>query len=599
MYSKNEFDLLVTLLKGSFKSQREIADASELSLGLVNGLIQKYQEDGLIDDQYRLTEAGIASLAPYKVDNAIIMAAGMSSRFAPISYEKPKGVLVVKDEVLIERQIKQLHEVGIKDITIVLGYMKEQFFYLEEKFNVNLVINDDYFKYNNTSTLMLVRDRLANTYICSSDNYFSENVFEPYVYQAYYPVLEAESQPSEYYVEFDHQNIIKKVTIGEGHWMMMGHVYFDHEFSKTFVDILTQEYEKEETKQNLWEKLYIRYTKQLRLEARQYQPGIIHEFDSLDELRSFDPTYINNADSRILKNIASTLDCQIKDIIGIESIKKGLTNTSFMFTVFDKRYVYRHPGIGTDDYINRESECFSQEVAKELNLDDSFLFMEKDKGWKLSKYLDDCDTLDYHNEAQVKEALSMVKKLHDAKVQSQWDFGIWEKSLEFINKISSNGRTMFNDFTTLFELLENVYNLTEKDGYPKVLCHCDFYDPNILISKGRMYLIDWEYSGNDDPANDLGTFIACSDYSYEEAMEVLDWYEGSVMTDQKRRHFVGYIALASYYWFVWAIYQESVGNNVGEYLYIWYKNARFYGTKAIEMYEGETTWNYSEKLSSI
>ena len=54
----------------------------------------------------------------YKVENAIIMAAGMSTRFAPISYEYPKALLNVKGEVLIERQICQLKEVGIDDIAL-------------------------------------------------------------------------------------------------------------------------------------------------------------------------------------------------------------------------------------------------------------------------------------------------------------------------------------------------------------------------------------------------------------------------------------------------------------------------------------------------
>ncbi|MDZ5000640.1 NTP transferase domain-containing protein, partial [Clostridium perfringens] len=116
-----------------------------------------------------------------KVDNAIIMAAGLSSRFAPLSFERPKGLLEVKGEILIERQIKQLQEAGITDITIVVGYMKESFYYLKDKFNVEIVVNNDYNKRNNNSTLYLVREKLKNTYICSSDNYFTKNVFESHV----------------------------------------------------------------------------------------------------------------------------------------------------------------------------------------------------------------------------------------------------------------------------------------------------------------------------------------------------------------------------------------------------------------------------------
>ena len=62
--------------------------------------------------------------------NAIIMAAGTSSRFVPLSFEKPKGLLNVKEEILIERQIKQLKEANIDEIIIVVGYKKELYFYL-------------------------------------------------------------------------------------------------------------------------------------------------------------------------------------------------------------------------------------------------------------------------------------------------------------------------------------------------------------------------------------------------------------------------------------------------------------------------------------
>ena len=70
----------------------------------------------------------------HTVDNAVIMAAGTSSRFAPLSYEMPKALITVKGEVLIERQIRQLKEAGVPEIYIVTGYKAEQFKYLEEKF---------------------------------------------------------------------------------------------------------------------------------------------------------------------------------------------------------------------------------------------------------------------------------------------------------------------------------------------------------------------------------------------------------------------------------------------------------------------------------
>ena len=68
------------------------------------------------------------------MDNALILAAGKSSRFFPFCYNTPKGLLTCKGEGLIVRQIEQLHAAGIDDIVIVVGYMMEQFAYLEEKY---------------------------------------------------------------------------------------------------------------------------------------------------------------------------------------------------------------------------------------------------------------------------------------------------------------------------------------------------------------------------------------------------------------------------------------------------------------------------------
>lgn len=225
-------------------SQRAIAQGTGKALGTVNGLVKQLDAMGYLDGANRITDAGRAALAPYRVDNAIIMAAGMSSRFAPLSYEKPKALLKVKGEVLIEREIRQLQAAGIDDITIVVGYMKEKLFYLEDRFHVKIVINEDYHRYNNPSTLMLVRDRLKNTFICSSDNYFEQNPFEPYVYQAYYGVALQRRQNGRVLHGHEPQGRITGVQVGGSDaWYMIGHAYFDRSFSEKFTQILEREYD--------------------------------------------------------------------------------------------------------------------------------------------------------------------------------------------------------------------------------------------------------------------------------------------------------------------------------------------------------------------
>lgn len=584
---QSEFKILNYLRQNPEKvSQRVLSSALSISLGKTNQLVSALTDQGYID-QYQLTSKGVAALEPYKVDNAIIMAAGMSSRFVPLSYEMPKGLLVVKGEVLIERQIRQLQEAGIRDITVVVGYMKEKYYYLEEQFGVRIVINEEYYRYNNPSSLIRVLDRLSNTYICSCDDYFTENVFELYVDRAYYSTVYVDGPTEEWCVRSDNKGRITGVTVG-GHDsdVMLGHVYFDKAFSDRFKEILSGEYDQPSVREHLWEDLYVHHMDELTLYIRRYDDSVIKEFDSLNELRSFDKTYINNIDSSIFDHICKTLHCEPQDIDVIETIKSGLTNMSFVFEARGERYVYRHPGVGTSKYINRASEAASMEVAARLGLDDTFLYMDSDGGWKISRYIPNARELDYKNEHQVSVALNMIRTLHEANQVSAYDFDIWSRTQDLIQSIKEYNYSFNYDFVSLQESMTTLVDQVRADGCGiRCLCHNDCYSPNFLLdANDKMYLIDWEYSGNDDPASDLGTFICCSPYNYEEALNVLRNYLAQNVTDAVLRHYIAYVAIASYYWYVWALYKGIVGDPVGEWEYLWYRNTRLFLKKATALF---------------
>lgn len=116
--------------------------------------------------------------------------------------EKPKGLLKVRGEILIERQIRQLQDAGISNITVVVGYKKEYFFYLgKQDFGVSIVVNNEYASKNNHASLMCVKERLGNTYICSSDDYLLNNPFEAYVWKAFYSAQYAEGATKEWCIQ--------------------------------------------------------------------------------------------------------------------------------------------------------------------------------------------------------------------------------------------------------------------------------------------------------------------------------------------------------------------------------------------------------------
>lgn len=269
--------------------------------------------------------------------NAIILAAGTSSRFIPLSYEKPKGLLTVRGEILIERQLRQLREAGIDDIIVVVGYKAEQFRYLVEKFDVRIVLNDDFARYNNTSSMIRVLDRLEDTFICCSDIYYSANVFLEPSTDSYYSAEYVGGKTSEYCMFTGEDGYIDQVTIGGcDAWYMTGHAFFRRSFSETFRKILRFEYQFPETKQMYWEDVIIKHLKELPLKIRKYPEGTVQEFDSLEELRSFDSKYIDDSGSAVLKRICAELGCQERDITHIERLSNESSRSGFSFSIAGK-----------------------------------------------------------------------------------------------------------------------------------------------------------------------------------------------------------------------------------------------------------------------
>ena len=278
-----------------------------------------------------------------RVDNAIIMAAGTASRFAPISYEKPKALITVKGEVLIERQIRQLKEAGIHEIIVVTGYKAEQFEYLRKKLGVTLVHNPEYLTKNNHSSIYAVKDYLKNSYICSSDNYFLQNPFENEVENSFYSCVFAKGKTQEWCISEKNGWIENVVVGGEDSWVMLGHVFWSKSFSRKFISILEEEYNRPETANKLWETIYIEHITELPLSIRKYPDDYIFEFDTLDELREFDLTYWNNSGSNILKKCADALGIEEKDLTQIKAFKDK-DNAAAGFSFFAGRnykYYYK------------------------------------------------------------------------------------------------------------------------------------------------------------------------------------------------------------------------------------------------------------------
>ncbi len=292
-------------------------------------------------------------------------------------------------------------------------------------------------------------------------------------------------------------------------------------------------------------------------------------------------------DQASVRNVCSVLGCAADEVGHIVSIEEGLTNRSFRFDCRGETYVYRHPGAGTEAIIDRESETFSQAVAKKLGIDDTFIHEDPEQGWKLSRFIPGCVAFDYHDESHVKQALALGRRLHRSGETSRWTFDVFEKAVEIRALLNERSAPMPDGFEALAGTIARVYEHVSADGVAPCLCHNDFYAPNFLVAADGMHLIDWEYSAMGDYASDLGTFICCSDYDIDEAKHAIALYFDRAPSAEEERHCLAYVAISGYYWYVWALYKEACGDSVGEWLALWSRYARDYGALALALYEGE------------
>lgn len=532
-----------------------------------------------------LTDQGIKALEPYRVDNAVILAAGAATRFVPLSLEQPKGLYEVKGERLIERQIQQLKEAGINDITVVLGYKKEMFLYLEEKYGVKFIFNPSYNMKNNIESLYLAREELKNTYICTCDSYFIENPFHEFEYQSFYAGYSTNRQENEMYVKIDEEGrIVGMERAEEGGLMLLGYSFWQKDFAMKFIELAKADRIIGKYDNLFWEWMVKDHLASLPpFYYREYVQGSIFEFDYFEQLRQFDTDYVGHTNSEIIRNIKLVFRCDEEDIIDFRNIDEGLTNTSFIFKIDGVDYIYRHPGDGTESIINRRNEKKSLIMAKEFGIDPTYIYMDVNEGWKISRFIGDFREPRYEDFEDTKRILEVLRRLHSIPVTVDYGMKPWEDALVMERLLREKDSKCFESYEELKGKVQQLYQKTIGDGIEKCFCHGDTYKPNWMIREnGEVILIDWEYSGYSDPGIDVGYYIVDAMYDFEEARRVVREYLREEYTEEREFHYMAYVAVIAYYWFVWAMYRESCGANMGEALGNWREMAERYAGELID-----------------
>ena len=524
-------------------------------------------------NDYAQGRGAAPELEEYRVDNAVILAAGITS---DTIYSPPKGLFLIDGMPIIEHMICQLKEVGIEEIYVVVGYKKEMYFYLEEKYGIRLIGNPRLDK-NNIYSLYLARKVLKNTYVCACDYYYKENPFSAYEPRSFHITTYLKDARSKFVVKTNQKGRIIAVTAGaeEGE-CAHGIAYFDREFSASLIRFMEEEINNYRVATLFWQEFFAKHVDDLDLYSRHIASEKALEFNDLRALRSMSLLFVDSVSTQIVKNICEQLHCKKEDITYVDILDAGHSNITFKVVADGKDYVYRYPGVSGKNIVSRTRETFSNTLGKELGIDSSLLFIDS-SGHKISRFVPNAHPLDPGNRSEVGALARLVKRLHDHEIseeeKARYAFDPIAEADRLLSLSCANKDNLFEIFKDTREAVHRISEILERDGFKKAVCHCNLNSNNCLITDHSFDLIDWEFSGYCDTAYDF-PFLGDYDFREEDLYAYLTDYYGREPSDDEYRHWLCYRAVHYWYYTCWAIYKESVNEDCGNLLLVFYEDCK-------------------------
>lgn len=599
MITYKEFEVIRTLLKTK-EVQKDIASFvmknkqyyAFKSTEEIEELVQNLEKKGYIEDG-KVTEMAMEEIAPLKVENAVILAAGGSDISAKSVYSMPKGLFMKNGETLIERQIRQLREVGIEDITVVIAYKQELYFFLQDKWGVNLEINPD-LKKNNIYSLYIAKRHLGSTYICNCDNYFEENPFSEYEYNAYHATVYKKDAHNELIVRKNSSGRILQVYSGDKSGeCIYGHAYVDRELSRRLVKYMDQEIDDFRVSALFWEEFVSRHADDLDMYVREYNDDFLYEFDSIQEIQNIDGLFLGNVSGKINQKICEVLKCREEEINDIVILQKGLTNILFTFVVRGQRYIFRYPGDSSQFFIYRKNECVAQKLAAMSHADDTYVYIDE-SGVKISKFREKCRDLHgvyYEDVELMKEVARKIRAFHDVGYDlpnwKEYDYDPIYQCERLFTEASKMKGDLFKIFEKEWTVMRKLQKYADMDGIKHTMCHNDINIDNILLTDTTLDIIDWEFAGYNDPAYDFGRVIAGFEYEVDDPriMDILEAYFGRPATKKEYLHWMAYSAIHNWYYVGWALYKESINESSRDWMLFFFKQAKKLAAWCMPKYE--------------
>jgi len=236
----------------------------------------------------------------------------------------------------------------------------------------------------------------------------------------------------------------------------------------------------------------------------------------------------------------------------------GMSNYTYVIKAAGEKYTFRIPGKNAEKFVDRDIEKYHIDLIKPLELNNETIYLDTKSGVKIAKYIEgkplhELKPLDY-----LAEASKILHKLHDSEIVSKYNYdmlGRLSKYEHYLDEYDYQHTNHYKALKKAFVDLTKTY-LNEDE---MVLCHGDSQVSNFVVSNNEMHLMDWEFTGNNDPLYDVACF-GNSDFAH--AIALLPVYLGHKPSQEEFNKLYFYRMYQTLQWHNVALYKEFIGLSI-------------------------------------
>lgn len=480
---------------------------------------------------------------------------------------------------LMDRTLSILRDNGYNNIVIVAGYHAELF----DKYradDVTVIINKDYEFTASMGSLALCKDIVNEDFLLvESDTFYEQTVIQQ---MSAIPsgnclsMTEESGSGDECFVETKHGFVTKitkdrhRVCNFEGEMIGIVRISFD-----TFKKLI-QAWKNSNNPYLNYEYLLMDVTEPLERPCLKLKNLIWGDVDCQEDFKRLQNTIYRSLkrkedpfDEENLRNHLHSIFPDI-DISNVE-IRKigGMSNKNFKINLNGLSYVLRVPGNGSDGMVERANEEFNALEACKLGINPPIRYFNAANGIKLADFVVNAETLNaatIQRHDNMRKIAEIYRTIHNSHVRLRNEFNIFKEIEKYDSLIRKANATMYEGWESVrprVMALEAHLNTLGVDLKP---CHNDaLYENFIKAPDGKIYLIDWEYSGMNDPMADFAALFIEAGFEKENEDYILNKYFEGDVPDNCHEKILCYQILWDYLWAQWTVIKESKGDDFGTY----------------------------------